>query len=149
VNTSAGAAYFAPKGGIKFETLRDCPERKRLGTLNLYAQSKLGNILFSNEFARRFANTGIRSNALNPGYVKTELQRHANKLESALMSMLLHEGPKGALTQLWAGTSPETVDYNGAWFIPWARVGEIAGPAADLELAQRLWAWIEEQRKSH
>lgn len=55
----------------------------------------------------------------------------------------------GALTQLWVGTSPETAEMNGGWFIPWARVGKISGPAVDPAKGLELWNWVEEQRKTH
>jgi NAD(P)-dependent dehydrogenase (short-subunit alcohol dehydrogenase family) len=41
-----------------------------------YGQSKLANIIFSNELARRFNGTGVTSNAVHPGSIKTELMRH-------------------------------------------------------------------------
>ncbi|KAG9045159.1 hypothetical protein FS837_006927 [Tulasnella sp. UAMH 9824] len=55
----------------------------------------------------------------------------------------------GALTQLWVGTSPEMIDTNGGYFIPWARVGKIPKGALDSEIGPKLWDWIEEQRKGH
>jgi NAD(P)-dependent dehydrogenase (short-subunit alcohol dehydrogenase family) len=43
-----------------------------------YGQSKLANILFSNELSKRYSHTGLTSNALHPGTIKTELLRHAH-----------------------------------------------------------------------
>ncbi|KAH9949537.1 hypothetical protein B0H21DRAFT_728453 [Amylocystis lapponica] len=53
----------------------------------------------------------------------------------------------GALTQLWAGTMPETLNYNGEFLIPWARVGKCRKEAYDEEIGKRLWSWLEEQVK--
>lgn len=53
----------------------------------------------------------------------------------------------GALTQLYAGTSPEAVDLNGAFLIPWARVGEMRADAKDPKAAEELWKYCEEQVK--
>jgi retinol dehydrogenase 12 len=64
-------------------------------------------------------------------------------------NLILYPAPYGALTQLWAGTSPETKDYNGKFFKPWARIGDAGAPANDPETAAKLWQWIEEQRKGH
>ncbi len=55
----------------------------------------------------------------------------------------------GALTQLYAGTSPETADANGQYFIPWARRGKANKIAADPELGARLWEWCEAQVKDY
>lgn len=62
---------------------------------------------------------------------------------------ILFPAPYGALTQLWVGTAPEAGNYNGAWFIPWARPGRIQAAARNQELGTKLWDWIEEQRKGH
>lgn len=59
-----------------------------------------------------------------------------------------YPAPMGALTQLWAGTMPETVDYNGKYFIPWARVGEPRADTQDPKTGQELWDWCEEQVKN-
>jgi len=146
VNTSSDAAYHASKEGIDYDTVRDGPERKKSGITALYCQSKLGNVLFSNELARRFADQGITSNALNPGHLKTDLQRHITKVQELLVNWMLYPAPFGALTQLYVGTSPETVNYTGEWFIPWARLAKITTEQRDGE---KLWDWIEEQRKGH
>jgi NAD(P)-dependent dehydrogenase (short-subunit alcohol dehydrogenase family) len=44
-----------------------------------YGQSKLANVLFSNEMAKRFNGTGVTSNSLHPGAIKTELIRHVEQ----------------------------------------------------------------------
>lgn len=53
----------------------------------------------------------------------------------------------GALTQLWAGTMPETLNYNGQFLIPWARLGKCRPEAYDDEIGERLWNWLQEQVK--
>ncbi|KAG8897467.1 hypothetical protein FRB99_008125, partial [Tulasnella sp. 403] len=62
---------------------------------------------------------------------------------------MLFPAPYGALTQLWLGTSPETVGFTGKWFIPWAREGKFLGSKTAPEMGPLLWDWIEEQRKGH
>jgi retinol dehydrogenase-12 len=73
VNTASSAADL---GKINVATFRDGAARKKAGPNTLYNQSKLGTILISNELARRYAADGIISVALNPGNLKSELQRH-------------------------------------------------------------------------
>ena len=82
-----------------------------------------------------------------------------------LQRPLLYPVSYGALTQLWAGTSDETVDYNGKvshgtpfsipwnkrdmndvffqFLIPWARLGECRPETRDPEIGVRLWEWLE------
>lgn len=124
-------------------------------------------MVFSNELARRVADQNIISNALNPGTIKTDLNRHSSAVFSfivvrlalslpafalicaRLQSFLQYPLPFGALTQLYVGTSPETRDVTGGWFIPWARPGKKRPDAKDPELGTKLWEWIEAQRKGH
>ncbi|CAE6380524.1 unnamed protein product [Rhizoctonia solani] len=153
INTSSSAVYFVPKSGITWETLgtdaSSIAACKELGTNALYAQSKLGNVLFSNELAKRYADQGIISSSLNPGNLQTDLQRHLPWLVSKIMSLGLYPASHGALTQLWSGTSPDGESHNGKFLIPWARVGD-AGPSShDEKLAENLWNWLEEQVKGH
>lgn len=65
-----------------------------------YGQSKLANILFSNELAKQLNGTGATSNALHPGLIKTELSRHmdANAEKTPLLKKLL--SPLGAIVEL-------------------------------------------------
>ena len=102
-----------------------------------------GNILIAKETARRYADKGIVSIAVNPGNIKTEILRHAPPLARRIIVSytlklstcdievlfpfkywLQYPTPIGALTQLYAGTAAEVRDMNGAYFIPWARLGK-------------------------
>jgi retinol dehydrogenase-12 len=77
-----------------------------------YGQSKLANILFSNELARQFNGTGVTSNSLHPGVIKTELARHIEAsltgiaqsfytfLSENLMQLAQLDADGGALTQV-------------------------------------------------
>ncbi|KAG8941412.1 hypothetical protein FRC04_004205 [Tulasnella sp. 424] len=147
VNTSSSAVYYT--NTIDFELLTDTPKRKKTYSSILYGVSKLGNVVFSNELARRYADQGIVSNSVNPGNLKTELQRHANWFQNLLLKPILFPAPYGALTQLWVGTAPEAGNYNGAWFFPWAQPGRVRAATKNQELGTKLWDWIEEQRKGH
>ncbi|CAE6484200.1 unnamed protein product [Rhizoctonia solani] len=111
--------------------------------------SKLGNVLFSNELAKRYAHQGVISSSLNPGNLQTELLRHLPWLASKILSLILYPASYGALTQLWSGTMPEGEDHNGKFLIPWARVGDAGANSHNEELAENLWNWLEEQVKGH
>ncbi|KAF8682805.1 NAD-P-binding protein [Rhizoctonia solani] len=150
---STASVYLAPKAGIVWETLgtgvSSITACKKLGTHTLYAQSKLGNVLFSNELAKRYAHQGVISSSLNPGNLQTELLRHLPWLASKILSLILYPASYGALTQLWSGTMPEGKDHNGKFLIPWARVGDAGANSHNEELAENLWNWLEEQVKGH
>ncbi|KAF8682806.1 short chain dehydrogenase [Rhizoctonia solani] len=149
INTSSSAVYFAPKTGIAWETLgtdaSSISASKKLGANALYAQSKLGNVLFSNELAKRYADQGVISSSLNPAPPR-EYHTDANP---PLQGLMFYPASYGALTQLWSGTTPDGKSHNGKFLIPWARIGD-AGPSShDEKLAEKLWNWLEEHVKGH
>ncbi|EJD04808.1 NAD-binding protein [Fomitiporia mediterranea MF3/22] len=147
VTTSSLGHMMHVSSNIRYDTLRDSPARKKLGTMNLYAQSKFGNVLIARELARRYGDQGIVSTSLNPGNIKTELQRNVKGIQKKILDLALFPAPFGALTQLYAGTSPAAKDINGAYLVPWARVAECRKDARDPKTAEELWHWCEEQVK--
>jgi len=145
VNTSSSGHMFT--GAIDFNTFREGPARTKKGTQILYAQSKLGNVQVSNEFAKRYGEQGIVSTSLNPGNIRSDLQRHLSPFEYFVLNAMLYPVSYGALTQLWAGTSPQGAELNGKYLIPWARVGQATSAANDAKASEELWVWLEEQVK--
>ncbi|PPQ78745.1 hypothetical protein CVT25_010748 [Psilocybe cyanescens] len=145
VNTSSSAAAMVRS--INFETLTDTPARKKRSLWMLYGESKLGSIVLSNELAARYGDQGLVSTSMNPGNLNSELQRHLKGLEGLFVSMFLYPVPKGALTQLYAGTSPEGADFNGKYLIPWARVGKNHPFGQNVAGRRKVWDWLEEQVK--
>jgi len=145
VHTSSSGAYLTT---IDWNTLTDTPARRKTSPMTLYPQSKFGNVLVAREFAKRYAHEGIVSTAVNPGNLKTDLQRNLTGIQAKLINMMLYPSPYGALTQLWAGTMPETLNYNGEFLIPWARLGKCRKEAYDPVLSAKLWDWMEEQVKN-
>ncbi|KAF8551042.1 NAD(P)-binding protein [Imleria badia] len=142
VNTSSNGHWF---GGLKYDTIRDGPERRKETPWKLYGQSKTGNIVFSAELTRRYGDQGIVSTSLNPGGIKTELQRHSGKLLQRVTSSFLFDVSYGAITQLYAGTVPDGKSLNGKYLIPWARIGKPRQDTQDPEIGMRLWDYLEEQ----
>ncbi|KAG8742091.1 hypothetical protein FRC10_002027 [Ceratobasidium sp. 414] len=163
VNTSSAAIWHPPAGGIAWETLGSDEASqtacRSVGTIRLYGQSKLlfafkgnkqGNVLFSNELARRYAEQGIISISLHPGAIKSELQRHIwvpESIKEFFMDLALYPASQGALTQLYAGTFSEVEHLNGKFLVPWAREMDPGPLANNAQLAQKLWSWCEEQAK--
>ncbi|EJU00099.1 NADP-binding protein [Dacryopinax primogenitus] len=152
VNTSSVAHDFAPKGGIVWDQVKDGPAREKAWNYwEAYASSKFGNVLFSKdgkELVRRYADEGIVSISLNPGAIRTDLQRYlkSKPVQAWIMDKLLYPlEPYGPLTQLYAGTAPEAKSLSGKYLIPWARVGVEGPDTGDVEQAKKLWALIEEE----
>jgi NAD(P)-dependent dehydrogenase (short-subunit alcohol dehydrogenase family) len=69
------ASSASETGVIDFAAFRDGPLRIKKGTINLYSQSKLGNVLVSNAMARKYGADNIISVSMNPGNLRTELAR--------------------------------------------------------------------------
>ncbi|TFK24429.1 NAD(P)-binding protein [Coprinopsis marcescibilis] len=145
VNTSSSAAWV---GAIDFNTFKDSPARSKLSTTALYSQSKLGNVIFSNELAQRYGDQGIISSSLNPGNIVTNLMHYMPNFIRIVVEFGLHPVNKGALMQLWAGTSDEGLNMNAKYLISWARYA-LYGPqnplALDETLAKEMWTWMDEQ----
>ncbi|KAI0067967.1 NAD-binding protein [Artomyces pyxidatus] len=123
VNTSSvGHNLFVLPGGINWESIQpgnvSLKARTKIGTHALYGQSKLGNILFSNELAKRYGDQGIVSISLHPGSIKTELGRHISgslfrNIIRKLANLTQYDVTYGAISQLYAGTSLQAEKLNG------------------------------------
>ncbi|KAJ6559082.1 hypothetical protein DFH09DRAFT_1247891 [Mycena vulgaris] len=144
INTASLASENAG-GTINYNTLKESPARKKAGTGALYSQSKFGNVVFSAELARRYGAQGLVAVALNPGNLKTELQRHMSGVVRSMINAILYPVPYGALTQLWAGTTEAGAALGGKYLIPWARMGKAPAGSEDPEAGTALWTWLEEQ----
>ncbi|KAJ7182289.1 NAD(P)-binding protein [Mycena crocata] len=112
----------------------------------LYGQSKIGNIIISNYFARMHSDVLV-SCALHPGNIRTELSRHSGLLLRTVANVFLASPPMGACTQLWGGTVAEADEINGKYLVPWGKVGKPDKRTADPELEEQMIAYIREQIK--
>jgi len=113
----------------------------------VYGHSKLANVLFSNEVARRWKHLGITSNALNPGNVRSRITRHNVLLNALHLSpiarMLIMSEAEGAQTSIHLATAEELRGVTGRYF---DRLRETTPgkPALDEEAGRRLWQASEE-----
>ncbi|KAI0772872.1 NAD(P)-binding protein [Trametes elegans] len=147
VTTSSSGAYALPP--LPWDTFKDGPARRKLSTESLYFHSKLGNAIVAHQTAKRYADKGIVSISVNPGNIRSELMRHAPSFRRKVVdTLLLYPTPYGALTQLFAGTMPEALNYNGEFLIPWARLGRCRDETYDPGVGEQLWQWLEEQVKA-
>lgn len=112
-----------------------------------YGQTKLANILFTTELARRLAGTGVTANCFHPGLVATGFNRNNGRAMRAVMSVLrpLARSPqKGAATLVWLADSAEAGDTSGGYFVD-CRQATPSKPAQDPDTAARLWEISQEQ----
>ena len=112
-----------------------------------YGESKLANILFTAELARRLTGTGVTATCFHPGLVASGFNRNNGWLLSAAMTMLRpfsRTAEKGADTLVWLVESSEVAGLSGGYYVDRRQVDPSAA-ARDLEVARRLWQLSEEQ----
>jgi NAD(P)-dependent dehydrogenase (short-subunit alcohol dehydrogenase family) len=122
-------------GKIDFGSFRG---EKRYFTLSAYGQSKLANILFSNELARRAGPRGIVSNAVHPGGVETDIYRELPAWAYALIKPALISAAKGAETIVYLASDPGAGAITGSYLVK-SRVASPAPKAKSTEVATKLW----------
>lgn len=106
-----------------------------------YGRSKLANILFTRELARRLEGSGVTANCLHPGFVATGLGQRDNRAFGLIMrlAMLFADRPKrGAETIVHLASSPAVAGVSGEYFHD-CRPARPSREAQDDEAAHRLW----------
>jgi retinol dehydrogenase-12 len=140
VVTVASDAHYSARG-IDWEAVRR-PARGITG-LGEYAVSKLCNVLFSQELARRTAGTGLTTYALHPGVVASDIWRRVPWPVRPLMTRRMLSVDAGAATSLYCATSPEVAEATGLFYDKSALrpASDVATPELGRELWQRSEAW--------
>jgi NAD(P)-dependent dehydrogenase (short-subunit alcohol dehydrogenase family) len=129
-------------GKVDFDDLQN---RKKYSAFGVYAESKLENVLFTKELARRLDGAGVTVNALHPGFVRTNFGNNATgngfaSMVLRLLSKLIAITPEqGAETSIYLASSPEVAGVSGAYFDKKKAV-KPANQANDEAAARRLWA---------
>jgi retinol dehydrogenase 12 len=124
----------------------DLPHGSQTSRVLIYPLSKLLNILFTVELARRLTGTGVTANCLHPGFVRTALGRDVPGVFGAALRLVLRLRPgpaTGAKTSVYLASSPEVAEVTGGYFINCKRV-EPSALAADTQAAARLWTLSEQ-----
>ena len=119
----------------------DLQSAKGYGGLKVYSRSKLANILFTRELARRLAGTGVTANCLHPGVVATRFGESSGGMAELLIPFLrpfFISAEKGADTIVYLASSPQVADTTGGYFIK-RRIAEPSAAARDDAAAKRLW----------
>ncbi|HVA44157.1 MAG TPA: hypothetical protein VNF50_11805 [Acidimicrobiales bacterium] len=134
VMVSSGSHYQAK--GIDWEAVRR-PTRSLTG-LPEYAVSKLANVLFAQELARRCAGSGITTYALHPGVIASDAWRRMPAPLRFTMKLFMKSTTEGAKTSLYCATSSEVTDSSGRFYDNCQE--REPNPVATPELGAELWA---------
>jgi len=135
INVSSDAHRLAP---LDLDDLQS--ERRYRGT-RVYGKSKLANILFTRELARRLAGTGVTVNCLHPGVVATRFAQNNGRLAlwvTTLLKPFFLTPEQGADTAIHLATSPEVEGVSGEYFVK-RKVRRPSAAALDETTASRLW----------
>jgi retinol dehydrogenase-12 len=149
--TSSDSSKWSPKpDGIYWDNINNTRQRP----MSLYSQSKAANIILATETAQRHGKENIVAASLNPGHLKTELQRHINsRLVGIMSATLLYHARYGALTELFAGFSKSlSTESNGKYLIPWGREGKMAKQiekGLKNGSGSRLWELLEKETEQY
>ena len=121
--------------GIDFH---DINAHKEYRAFRAYGMSKLANVLFTHELARRLEGTGVTVNALHPGLVATNFGARMPFLVQWFFSLFGLSPEKGAQTAIYLATAPAVEGISGKYFYK-KKEAQPAAPALDEEAARRLW----------
>jgi NAD(P)-dependent dehydrogenase (short-subunit alcohol dehydrogenase family) len=139
VVTASRAHRRAPPPGIDFDNLSG---ERNYDPMKAYGVSKLANILFTRELARRLGNGGQTANALHPGVIATNILRTipaVGRLAMRIAEPLILKTPaQGAATQCYLAASPAVARVTGAYYDD-CNPSETTAFGRDMTMAARLW----------
>jgi NAD(P)-dependent dehydrogenase (short-subunit alcohol dehydrogenase family) len=137
----ASMAHKGARRGLDFDDLE--AEHRRYRWMDAYNKSKLANIYFARELARRLDGTGVTVNVLHPGFVRSEFGRGGDL--GALYGFGIRLGApfaisseRGARTTIYLASSPEVEGVTGTYFFK-CKPAPISKAAQDDAAARRLW----------
>ena len=139
VMLSSAAHLRAPKVGIEFDNLSG---EHHYSPWAAYGQSKLANLLFAKELAKRLHGTTKTANAVHPGVIKTNLGRSMASFARVALAiaepLALKSNAEGAATQVYVATRPELEGVTGEYFAD-CNIAKSSRVSYDAALATRLW----------
>ncbi|XP_788671.3 retinol dehydrogenase 13 [Strongylocentrotus purpuratus] len=124
--------------------LDDVMMSKKYEALQAYGQSKLANVMFTRELARRLKGTGVTSYSLHPGVINTDLGRHFGTYASWAKPLLFFTSPflktseQGAQTSIYCCVDEKAGQETGLYYMDCAATEPIE-KAKDDEVAKKLW----------
>ncbi|MEJ2262111.1 MAG: SDR family oxidoreductase [Anaerolineales bacterium] len=132
---------IASRGHSRSMDFDNLQGEKRFRQSEAYSRSKLANILFTYELARRLEGTGVTANCLDPGAVRTNLGRDFQGFFRVMLAVLwpfMISPEEGAQTSLYLAASPEVASVNGKFFFNKKEI-QSAPVSYDEAAARRLW----------
>jgi NAD(P)-dependent dehydrogenase (short-subunit alcohol dehydrogenase family) len=130
--------------------LENLQGEKHYSQFNAYRSSKVGNILFTYELARRLESTKITVNCVHPGPVRTEFTRKAGgvlSLMSRIFRPIMRSPEVGARTLIYLAVDPEVAAITGGYFVN-CKQKKSTGITYDRTIAEKHWR-ISEELTSH
>jgi retinol dehydrogenase-14 len=141
VTVSSGAQAM---GQIDFEDLLGA---KKYSGQRAYNQSKLANVMFTYELARKLEGTGVTATVLHPGVVRTafgaEDPTPAMRTLTAVVRPFMKSPARGAATPIYAASSPDVAGATGVYFAK-SKVKKSSKRSYDRTAAARLWTVSEQ-----
>jgi NAD(P)-dependent dehydrogenase (short-subunit alcohol dehydrogenase family) len=141
----ASDAHSSARRGLDFDDLQST---RHYRGFRVYGKTKLANILFTRELARRWADTGVTANAVHPGFVASSFGRDGDTgrfgtLLFPLLKPFALSPEQGARTQVYVASAPELAGITGGYWVKSAPATPSAA-AQDDAAAARLWEVSEE-----
>ncbi len=122
--------------------LQDIPIERGYSGGKAYRRSKLANIAFTYELARRISNQHVAVNAMNPGLVATNVGEAAGGIRAVMKGIVDKIGgispEEGAQTIIYLATSPEVIGVTGKYFVKEKSVPS-SKKSYDLTFSRQLW----------
>ncbi|XP_051966790.1 dehydrogenase/reductase SDR family member 13-like [Xyrauchen texanus] len=141
------SAYLHNFGNLDFDCLHTHKEfgvgESGMDVFWIYSHSKLCNVLFTHELAKRLQGTNVTCYSLNPGFISTELARNTNKMFRRLLlkpiaALFFKDVQSGAQTTLHCALQEGIESLSGRYFSNCA-VQKVKAKAKDDALARKLW----------
>lgn len=139
VSVTSMGHHFA-RGGMRFDDLQS---EKHYQGMDAYCRSKLANVLFVRELARRMAGSGVTANAAHPGWVRSRFGMDGDTTAGTSVGMHILRPfqispAHGARTSIFLATAAEVEDKTGMYWVR-RKPGQMSPRARDDATAVRLW----------
>jgi NAD(P)-dependent dehydrogenase (short-subunit alcohol dehydrogenase family) len=123
------------KGKLNFDAIRGY---EKYSSQEAYSASKLCNVLFAVELAKRLEGSGVTSNVLHPGAVATDIVRDLPWVMRKLVGFMFISPEKGAQTTIMLASDPALADVTGQYYDQ-CEPAQYSSQADDQALRTRLW----------
>lgn len=150
VVTVASTAHKGARRGLDFDDLQS---ERRYGGMQVYSKSKLANIYFTTELARRLGGSGVTANCVHPGTVATGYARDGDAdgilaFGVKVIKPFILTPDQGARTSVYLASSPDVDHVTGKYFVK-CRARTPSKVARDDDAAARLWEASEKLLAEH